>query len=109
MNIREELQVFREKYLIDCDDIVRDLLEKYFKKLILILKMVNVSRDFNTYTDAEIYDIVKTARQGKKALSIYIKIFMINAVLYIRTIDKKDTSDLNLYKRRLEGTNNNII
>jgi len=104
MNIYEELKLFREKYLIDCNnDIVRDLFEKYFKKLIIILKIVNVSRDFNTYTDTEIFDIVKTARQGKKEIPIYKQVFMINVVLYIRTIDQQNTTYLNLCKRRFEG------
>lgn len=109
MNVYEELKLYREKYLINCDDIVRDLFEKSFKKLIRILKMVNVNRDFNTYTDTEIYDIVKTARRGKKELPPHIKISMILAVLYIRTTDKKDTTYLKLYKRRLEGLHEDYI
>jgi hypothetical protein len=104
MNIYEELKLFREKYLIDCNnDIVSDLLEKYFKKLIKILKIVNVSRDFNTYTDTEIFDIVKIARQGKKEVQMYKKVLMINVVLYIRTIDQQNTTYLKLCKRRFEG------
>jgi len=105
MNIHEELKLFREMYLIDCNnDIVRDLFEKYFKKLIILLKTKHTNRDFNTYTDEEICEIIET-----KDYPIHKKVFMINVVLYIRTIDQQNTTYLKLCKRRFEGLHEDTI